>query len=108
MKKCEWEYQGYNEWQSGCGHGSINWDECDGPYEDPNIKYCQYCGNEIAYKPMPCEKCGNWLKDEGDCFYGQIPHSPRCDDFKEQNVWCDLRLRGSVNRGLITELCQRR
>ena len=85
MDKCEWEYQGYNEWKSGCGVSSINWCECAGPHEDTSIKYCQYCGKEITYKPMPCEECENWLADENDCFYAQVPKQPRCDDFKEPN-----------------------
>ena len=86
MIKCEWEYQGYNGWESGCGHVEINWVESEGPHEHPEIKFCKYCGKEIAYKPMPCKQCDNWLKDEKDCAYAQIPHTPRCDDFKEPNA----------------------
>jgi hypothetical protein len=84
MKKCEWEYQGDNEWKSGCGHSTINWNECEGPHEDDQFNFCPYCGGEIECKPTPCEQCANWLKDEKDCFYVNITHSPRCDDFKEQ------------------------
>ena len=83
-EKCMWEYESYNEWESGCGHLFDSGEEF-GPY-DFNYKFCPYCGREIGYVAMPCELCEQFDPERNECFACEMIHSPRCDDFKEVNV----------------------